>query len=98
MAVFAPFYDDGSIIVPFLGLAKTAYLLLYCIDLVYGWISPFFPYDYCDLDKMLAFKNLIALFGKLLAGGCYYLFDTVLSNILVLSFVKCWALPEETYF
>ena len=47
--VFAPFYAGGSVIVASLGLGKTAYLYVYCIDLIYGCLNPFFPYDYWDL-------------------------------------------------
>ena len=36
--VFAPIYAGGGVIVAFLSLDNTAYLQMYCIDLVYGFI------------------------------------------------------------
>ena len=48
---------DGSMIVASLGLDTLAYLELYYIDLIYGLMDLFFPYDYYNLGEMSALRT-----------------------------------------
>ena len=88
---------NGSVIVAFVGLDKSAHFSCIILILSMGRRISSLSLVINDLDEMSTFENLVTLFRELLDSGYYYLCDYFPLIFLLLSFAKCIELSEDIY-